>query len=200
MELPYIMKTILVIFVFIFSFNTQAKTWGPSKAAEPGFDREAKLDELYNLLAISPNEQASKKVFAEIWNTWMIAPDELAAENLNQALRARGGYNYDKAISILNKLNKDYPKFTQVISERSYVYFLKKDYERSLTDCEKVLEMDSRHLGCLSGMARILIRHQKRYKAGKSVLKKAMQWHPWIYERILLKEIPDVALNITKQG
>ena len=192
------MKFYLFFVVLIFSFNVQAKTSGPSKAVEPSFDREAKLEELYNNLAKAPNEQVSRKVFSELWATWMIAPDEKAAESLNKAIRARGGYNFDKAIGILDELNKEYPKFAQALSERSYVYFLKKEYDRSLSDCEKVIELDARHVGCLSGMARILIRHQKRYKAGRSTLREAMKVHPWIYERVLLKEIPDFAMNINK--
>ncbi len=189
------MKTLSFLIFLLFSVSGYAKTWGPSKPADPGFDREATLDKLYNLLAKAPDENASREIFEHVWRTWMVAPDEMAAESLNQALRARGGYEFDKAIAILDDLAKQYPMFTQAISERSYVYFLKKDYDRSLSDCEKVIESDPRHLGCLSGMARILIRHQQRYKAGKSILERAIKWHPRIYERVLLKEIPDFILN-----
>jgi tetratricopeptide (TPR) repeat protein len=120
----------------------------------------------------------------------MIAPDAKAAEGLNQAMRARGGYEFDKAIAVLDNMIDQYPNFEQLYAERSYVYFLKNDFSRSLTDCEKVLEFDDQHLGCLSGMARILIRHQRRYKAGKSVLDITVAIHPYIYEKILYNEIP----------
>ena len=173
-----------------FAMGTDAETWGPSKALEKDFDKPAMLNKYYDLLSRSPNEDISRNIFKELWQTWMIAPDTKAAEALNQAMRARGGYEFDKAIAILDDMIVEYPNFEQFLAERSYVYFLKKDFSRSLTDCEKVLEFDEQHLGCLSGMARILIRHQSRFKAGKSVLDKAVSIHPFIYEKVLYKEIP----------
>ncbi len=184
---------ISAIFVLL-TTSVYAQTWGPSKPVEKGFDKLAELNKYYDLLSRSPNEDISRNIFKELWQTWMIAPNEDAAERLNQAMRARGGYEFDKAIALLDGLIKDYPNFEQAFTERSYVNFLKKDYANSLTDCEKVLEFDERHLGCLSGMARILIRHQNRYKAGKSILDRAVKIHPFIFERVLYKEIPPAFL------
>jgi tetratricopeptide (TPR) repeat protein len=174
------------------SLTTQAyaATWGPSKPSEEGFDKAATLDKYYDLLSRSPNEEISKNIFKDLWQTWMIAPDAIASEGLNQAMRARGGYEFDKALTILDGMIEQYPNFEQLYAERSYVHFLKDDFSRSLTDCEKVLEFDDQHLGCLTGMARILIRKQHRYKAGKSVLDKTVAIHPYVYEQILYNEIP----------
>lgn len=188
------MKNFLATFIVsacvLIAMGTDAETWGPSRPAEKDFDKSVVLEKYYDLLSRSPNEDISRNIFKELWQTWMIAPDAKAAEALNQAMRARGGYEFDKAISILDDMIVEYPNFEQSFAERSYVYFLKKDFSRSLTDCEKVLEFDEQHLGCLSGMARILIRHQSRFKAGKSVLDKATSIHPFIFERVLYKEIP----------
>ena len=179
---------ILSVCVFL-AMGTHGETWGPSKPSEIGFDKAALVNQYYDLLSRSPNADVSRNIFKELWQTWMIAPDADAAEGLNQAMRARGGYEFDKAIKILNDTIEQYPDFEQLYAERSYVYFLKNDFSRSLTDCEKVIEIDEQHLGCLSGMARILIRHQLRFKAGKSVLDKTVAIHPYIYEKILYNEI-----------
>jgi tetratricopeptide (TPR) repeat protein len=170
--------------------GTHAKTWGPSEPAEKNFDKSATVEKYYDLLSRSPNADVSRNIFNELWLVYMVAPDAKAAEGLNQAMRARGGYELDKALTILDDMIEQYPNFEQLYSERSYVYFIKKDFSRSLTDCEKMLEFDDKHLGCLTGMARILIRHQLRFKAGKSVLDRTVAIHPFIYEKILYNEIP----------
>lgn len=170
--------------------SAHAQTWGPSRAAEKGFDKLATLNKHYDSLSQAPDEATAGVIFKTIWQTWMIAPNADAAEVLNQAMRARSGYELDKAISILDDSIVTYPVFEQLFVERSFAYFIKKDYGQSLANCEKVLELDERHLGCLSGMARILIRHQQRYKAGKSLLDRAVAIHPFIFERVLYKEIP----------
>jgi len=184
---------ISVLFTLL-ATSINADTWGPSKPLDEGFDKTAELNKYYDLLSRSPSEEISRNIFKDLWQVWMLAPNKDAAERLNQAMRARGGYEFDSAINILDALVNDYPNFEQAFAERSYVNFLKKDYSSSLTDCEKVLELDEHHLGCLSGMARILIRHQNRYKAGKSLLDSAVAIHPYIFERVLYKEIPSAFL------
>lgn len=173
---------------------SNAKTWGPATVANPGFDRAKALDEVFRELATAPNEPVSRVIADRMWLIFMQAPDEETAENMNRALRARGGYNFDKALGFLNTIIDSHPTYAEGWNQRSYIHFLKKDYDKALTDCERGLALEPRHLGCLSGMARILIRHQKRYLSGKALLQRAMKLHPWIHERVLLKEIPETEL------
>jgi hypothetical protein len=92
---------ILSVCVFL-TLSVHAETWGPSKPSEVGFDKAALVNQYYDLLSRSPNADVSRNIFKELWQTWMIAPDTDAAESLNQAMRARGGYEFDKAIKILD--------------------------------------------------------------------------------------------------
>jgi len=188
------MKLIVTIFVVLLTNNVHAKTWGPAKAAPPGFDRKAQLEELYQKLGEAKNQFQSRVIFDQLWQTFMTAPDEDAAEYLNRALRARGGYNYEKATKILDELIEKYPTYEEGWNQRAYVNFLRKRYNLSIEDCHKVFELDPRHLGCLSGVARILIRQHKDYVAGERFLKEAVRLHPYIYEKILFKEIPKTNL------
>lgn len=167
-----------------------AKTWGPASVAREGFDRKAELDRVFRELAEAPNEVVSRLIADEMWLIFMQAPDAQAAEDLNRALRARGGYNFEKAKGILDGMIERHPDYPEGWNQRAYINFLLKDYDASLSDCERALELEPRHLGCISGMARILIRHKKDYKAGETLLKKAMDMHPWIHERVLINELP----------
>ena len=167
-----------------------AKTWGPATVTRGADQRIAALNEAFRDLAAAPNETASRIAVDRVWVLWMQAPDAETAEDMNRALRARGGYNFDKALGILNGMIKRHPDYAEPWNQRSYIHFLKQDFDKSLADCEKALELEPRHIGCMTGMARILIRHQGRFKAGENLLKKAIQLHPFVYEKVLLKEIP----------
>lgn len=184
------MRRILIVSVFLFSLPAFAQTSGPASAIKPGFDKQAALEGIFLDLAQAENHLQSKIFIDRLWTTWMMAPDQQAAEDLNRALRARRGYNFDKALKVLNAIIERHPSYPEAWNQRSYVHFLKEDYEKSLADCKKALTFEPRHIGCLSGMARILIRHQKRYSEGKELLEKAIKLHPFIYEKVLLQEIP----------
>ena len=167
-----------------------AQTWGPASPVEPGFNRNVELENIFKQLAKAPDEVTARVIADRLWTTWMMTPDAETAEDMNRALRARGGYNFDKALGILNVMIARHPEYAESWNQRSYIHFLKKDYTKSLADCEHALMLEPRHIGCMAGMARIKIRHQKRFAAGKALLEKAIELNPFIYERVLLKEIP----------
>lgn len=171
-----------------------AKTLGPATVMIPGFDRAAALDRIHKSLAEAPNFDSAKQAEDELWLTWMMAPDEETAEDLNRAIRAKGGYNFEKALDILDTMIARHPGYPEPWNQRSFVHYLRGDLDKSLSDCEHTLTLEPRHIGCLAGMAIILIRHQKRYKAGKALLDRAIALYPLIYEKILLQEIPEGSL------
>ena len=76
-------------------------------------------------------------------------------------------------------------------NQRATIRFLQKDLETSLLDCKQVLKLEPRHLGCLSGMANIYIRHTKNYVEGRAMLERTLALHPRIVEKSLLLEIPE---------
>lgn len=190
------MKHLIIIATIFASLTSlsEAKTWGPATVAQPGFDRRTALDKTLAQLATAQNEVSAQLIADQVWLIFMTAPDNETAEDLNRALRARGGYNFDKALKILDAVIARHPTFTEAWNQRSYVYFLKGNFEQSLADCRNALKLEPRHFGCLSGMARILIRQHNNYIEGERLLRQAMKLHPFIMERVLLKEIPKTDL------
>ena len=169
---------------------THAKTWGPAKVQTNGFDRKAALDEIHRELAAAPDQATSRRIIDRFWLTWMTTPDEETAELLNRALRARGGFDLEKAMGFLNAIVEKHPDYAEGWNQRATIHFMQSRFEAALKDCEVTLALAPRHIGCLSGSAIILIRHLKRYELGRKFLMEAIKLHPWIYERVLLKEIP----------
>ena len=167
------MRALAILFIVAFATMAEAKTWGPATVAKPDFDRKAALDKVFDELKVAPNEVMSRVIADKMWLIFMQAPDAETAEDMNRVLRARGGYNFDKALGILNAMVARHPDYAEGWNQRAYIHFLKGEHDKALRDCERSLELEPRHIGCLSGMARILIRHQRRYKAGHSLLRQA---------------------------
>ena len=96
--------------------------------------------------------------------------------------------DYDYALKIFNNILVTDPEWSEAWNKRATVFFLMKKYKKSLYDIEKVLKIESRHFGALSGQARIFIKLQEYEKAIVS-LKKALKFYPSFRSGELIPEI-----------
>ena len=68
------------------------------------------------------------------------------------------------------------------------MYFLLSQYTDSLDDIDKVLNIEPRHFGALSGQARIFIKLQKYEKAIESI-ERALEFYPSFKNGEMIPEI-----------
>ena len=65
--------------------------------------------------------------------------------------------NYDYALEVFNNIIYTDPEWSEAWNKRATLFFLMKRYKSSLKDIDKVLGLEARHFGALSGQARIYI-------------------------------------------
>ena len=85
--------------------------------------------------------------------------------------------NYYYALKIFNNILLTDPKWSEAWNKRATLYFLMGKFTNSLNDIEKVLQLEPRHFGALSGQARIYIKLHEYEKAIKS-LETALEFYP----------------------
>ena len=66
--------------------------------------------------------------------------------------------NLDRAENLFTKLIEVNPYFTEAWNKRATLRFMAWDFEGSLKDVEKVLALEPRHFGALSGLGMIYLR------------------------------------------
>ena len=106
----------------------------------------------------------------KIWSIWNKHPtNNKLTERLEfgTELMQYGDYNY--ALKIFDNIIVTDPKWSEAWNKRATVYFLMSQFTNSLDDIDKVLNIEPRHFGALSGQARIFIKLQKYEKAIKSM-------------------------------
>ena len=136
------MKKILFIFVFLTL----------SSLSFANDDRQKQIDELFDQLKSSIDYESSKEIESKIWELWTTHP----SENSLTALLADGSFYMSQ-----NKLETAYETFTKTIeldsswaeawNKRATVLYLMGQYKLSQADIDKVLELEARHFGALSG-------------------------------------------------
>jgi tetratricopeptide (TPR) repeat protein len=150
-------------------------------------DRTA-LDKLFAQLRVAPDAETAHEIDQQIWIHWTIPSDPILAGRMREALVARNTGNIAAAVGLLDKLIDDYPDYAEAWNQRATMYYLMGDFERSIADCEKVLALEPRHFGALSGRSLMYLQMGKRALALKDMAA-ALEIHPFLNERQLFPEL-----------
>ncbi len=147
--------------------------------------------QLFNALRTSPTEMAGLPIQNQIWDLWIVAPDEQSQLMLdNGRERIRYG-DYERAEDVLSDLIVYCPTYAEGWNQRAFVRFLRQDYGRALDDITEALNLEPLHFGALAGRATTLI-NMGRTEVGATALREALKVNPWLSERHLLPSGEDL--------
>ena len=136
------------------------------------------LNNLFNQLEKVNNSKSAALLEGKIWSIWNEHPtNNKLTEKLEfgTELMQYGDYNY--ALKVFDNIIVTDPKWSEAWNKRATVYFLMSQFTDSLDDIDKVLNIEPRHFGALSGQARIFLKLKKYEKAIKSI-KRALRFYP----------------------
>ena len=182
------MKKLFYIFIFFtYSYFSFADT-----------NQQKKIDDLFDQLKIASSYEDSKIIESKIWELWTTHP----SENNLTALLADGSFYMSQ-----NKLETAYETFTKTIeldsnwaeawNKRATVLYLMGKYELSQADINKVLELEKRHFGALSGQGLVQTALNNYQKAINSYIE-AHKIHPNMKSPIIM--IEKLQIQIKKES
>ena len=151
--------------------------------------QENVLNILFNQLEKVKNPKSAALLEDKIWSIWNEhSTNNKLTEKLEfgTELMQYGDYNY--ALRVFDNIIITDPKWSEAWNKRATVYFLMGQFTDSLDDIDKVLSIEPRHFGALSGQARIFIKLQKYEKAIKSI-KRALKFYPSFKSREMIPQI-----------
>ena len=128
-------------------------------------DRQARLDELFAQLKRTPDPRLAKPLADGIWAQWFrsgSASIDLMMQWSNQAVEDR---RFSMALDFLDQVVIRAPDYAEGWNRRATLHFTMNNYAKSMADIHKVLELEPRHFGALSGMATILERNGNKQAA-----------------------------------
>jgi tetratricopeptide (TPR) repeat protein len=132
-------------------------------AQEP--QREEQLDLLFGKLKDPALGAKSMSTEAQIWDLWMRAGTDQQNEALLKAASAMQFGSFKLSEQMLNQLLEVTQSNAEVYNKRATLYYLMGRYEESLADIVKVLELEPRHFGALSGRGMVYQRLGKPLEA-----------------------------------
>ena len=142
---------------------------------KPAEIRAEQLDILFARLHKS--DGSADAVQQKIWALWGASDSPTAEVLLQQSQKAIEAGAPAEALSILDRLIGANPDFAEAWNKRATLYYMMKKDDASLKDIEKVLDLEPRHFGALSGKGMILKR-QKKYSAAREAFEDALAINP----------------------
>ena len=142
--------------IFIFFLPTQSS-------------QKTTLNQLFNELFKVNNYKDAIIIEKKIWSIWHEHPQNIELTEklkLGSQLMNQGSYNY--ALKVFDNIIKTDPEWSEGWNKRATLLFIMKEYEKSLHDIEKVLALESRHFGALSGQGLVQTKLKNYEKAIES--------------------------------
>lgn len=157
--------------------SAQAQAAPPETAA-----RADRLDALFASLRRATDDAEASAIVAEIWATWSQSGRSDIDVLMDRAGAGIESRNFGLASLLLDEVVELAPDFAEGWNRRATLRFIMGDLPGSDDDIDRVLALEPRHFGALSGRAMI------RMKAGKwqealDTYRAALQANPFMPER-----------------
>ena len=134
--------SLIIIFLFVSTNNVYSEN----------------LNILFEELLNAKNLQQAEKLEDQIWNNWTRHPNnDYLTNKLENGTYSMYHQQYRMALKLFTDVINEDPKWAEGWNKRATLLFMVGDYEKSLDDIEKVLDLEPRHFGALSGRAQIYL-------------------------------------------
>jgi tetratricopeptide (TPR) repeat protein len=158
----------------------------------PRGDPSRNIEFLFEALKVAPDEASAKHIEERIWALWLITPSDTANLLMSRVKTAVDGKDLDLAVKLLDAILELKPDYVEAWNRRATLYYMKKDYMRSLADIRQVLMREPRHFGALSGLGMIMQEFGDDKRA-LDAFRMALAVHP------RLQKIPDLVKTLTEK-
>ena len=122
--------------------------------------RDPVLDDLFLELKKTGDSDQAKLLANEIFHVWAAYEQGGDANHLMQVgMVLMYGQQVSSAERIFSNLIRDYPDFAEAWNQRAIARYIMGNNEGSKTDIAKVIDLEPRHFGALSGLGMIHVRN-----------------------------------------
>ena len=160
-------------------------------------EREIELSSLFEQLKMD-NTIKVFKVEQKIWKIWSTHPtDKNLTSKLKKGSDLVRNQKLAKAISIFTQVIELDPSWAEAWNKRATVLYLMGKYELSQADIDKVLMIEKRHFGALTGQGLVQTALKNYQKAIDSYIE-AHKVHPFMKSPMIM--IEKLQIELQKQS
>jgi tetratricopeptide (TPR) repeat protein len=165
----------------------------PGPVVREATQRAKILDELFQRLAVTTDADEGKGIAGAIERVWLRSGSDTADLLMSRAVTAVQAKDLPLALELLDKVVAIEPDWGEGWNKRATVRFMSSDINGAMADIDRVLKLEPRHFGALSGMGFILER-EGLDKRALEVFRHVLTIYPGLpdIKRIVDKLAPEV--------
>ncbi len=139
--------------------------------------KDTRLPGLFSDLKKASSSDEADAIEAKIWTIWLQANDPAIDKLMEQGSTAMSNQDFPAAMQSFNAIIEKRPDFAEGWNKRATLYYLMGDYEHSLKDIDRTLELEPRHIGALSGLGLVNMQ-MDRDEAAADAFKRVLDIDP----------------------
>ena len=138
---------------------------------------DQRLDGLFAQLKETQDPAVGTQLTEQIWEIWLEPKDQGARNLLAKGVAAMNDDDFDVALDDFNRLVEAAPDFAEGWNRRATLLYLMGEYDASVRDIERTLQLEPRHFGALAGLGLIYLQRGDDQSALKA-FKRALEINP----------------------
>jgi len=118
---------------------------------------DPRLKGLFENLRTAASPEAAADVESQIWGIWAKSGDASLDQVFEVGSRAMAIGDTNTALKIFDAIVQKAPNFAEGWNKRATIYYMMGNYEASLADIDRTLELEPHHFGALAGLGLVNI-------------------------------------------
>jgi tetratricopeptide (TPR) repeat protein len=134
--------------------------------------KDNRLSLLFSELKLASSNAKAQRIEKKIWEIWMTHKDAKINSLMILAVQLMQNNKFGASITVFNSIINKAPNFSEAWNKRATVRFLMGNLSGSIGDINKVLLLEPRHFGAISGLGvifRTIGEPEKALKAFKKI-------------------------------
>ena len=164
----------------------------PKKLPKVNPNNPNNVDFLFGALKAAPDDETAHAIEQRIWALWIHSRSDTANVLMTRVQKAIEDKDLDLAVKLLDAIVKIKPDYIEAWNRRATIYYMKKDYGRSIADIREVLRREPRHFGALTGLG-LILQDIGDDKQALEVYRRALAVYP------RLERVPDIVKTLTEK-
>ena len=139
--------------------------------------RDPTLDRLFDQLLEAADAEEADPIESRIWGLWIRHEKDDINGLMRKGVLTMSWGRHEAALKYFDKIVELAPDFAEGWNKRATLHYLMRNYDASVRDVQKTLELEPRHFGALSGLG--LINMALGYDdAALAAFRKALEVNP----------------------
>lgn len=148
------------------------------KLPQTAEEKSRALGDFYAQLATAENEEAAKKITAQIERLWRHSGSDTANLLVSRALKAAGEKRLELAEKLFDHAVTLAPDYTEAFTQRAFYHYTQSNMHAAVGDLRRVLALDPNHFKAMEGLAQIWSASGNK-KGAYQVTRQLLDVHPF---------------------